>query len=92
MKFENHFQISTTAGTTPFPKEKVKLLYPPKLFLQLTKIHLNNRGPAVRTGVRHGTMTQVFNQVLQFPASKRVVRFDRMTANGFGNGMFAQPR
>ena len=44
------------------------------------------------TGVGHGAVAQVLDQVLQFAAGERVVGLHRMTADGLGHGMLAQPQ
>ena len=54
------------------------------------EVHFDERGAAVRTGVGHGAMTEVFDQILQFRPGQEIVRLDGMAANRFGNGGFAQ--
>lgn len=43
-------------------------------------------------GVRHRATPQAFEEFLQFRRTKGVVGFDRMPANGFGDGFLAQPK
>jgi hypothetical protein len=67
-----------------------KLLRAAKLFFELAEVHFNQRGPSVRAGVGHGATAQIIDEILQFRAGERVVGFDGVTANGLGDGMFAQ--
>ena len=42
------------------------------------------------TSVGHGATAQILHQVFQFPSRERVVGFDGVPANSFGNGLLAQ--
>src|SRR5438094_84949 len=66
------------------------LLDPAEFFFQLAEIHLDQSGPSVRAGVRHDTMPQIFNELLQLRTSQWIVCFDRMAADGLGNCLFVE--
>src|SRR6266851_621697 len=67
-----------------------RLLAPAKFSFQLAEVHLGDCGPAMGTGIRHGAVAQVLDKVLQFPARQWIVGLDGVTANGLGDGVFAQ--
>ena len=46
----------------------------------------------MRASVGHGAPAQVLHEVLQLGAGQRIVGFDGVPADGFGNGVFAQPQ
>src|ERR1017187_471425 len=66
------------------------LLRPPKFFLQLAKVHFDERRPPVRTGVRHRAAAQIGDEIFQFRAGQRIVGFHGMTANRFGHRVLAE--
>src|SRR5437667_6086975 len=71
--------------------EALSSLCAAEFFLQLAIIHLEECWPSVRAGVGHRAGAQVFNQLLQLRPAERVVRLDRVAANRFRHGLFAQP-
>ena len=46
----------------------------------------------MRTGVRHGAPAEVFDEVLQLAASQRIIGFDGVAADSFGDRVFSQTR
>ena len=66
------------------------LLDAAEFFFEFAEVHFDEGGPAMRTGVGHGAMAQVFDQVLQFGPGQRIVGLDGMAADGLGDGLLAQ--
>ena len=62
-----------------------KLLSAPELFFELAKVHFDEGGAAVRAGVGHGATSQIGYEILKLGAGQRVVGFDGVAANGFGD-------
>src|ERR1019366_6266111 len=61
-----------------------------KLFFQLRERNLDHRRPAVRTAVGQIASEQVLDQFFDLEKTQWIVRFDGMTANGFGDHLFTE--
>ena len=58
--------------------------------LQFAVIHFDQRGAAMWAGVGHVAFAQGLDEAFEFGAAERIVGFNRVAANGFGNHVFAQ--
>ena len=69
---------------------KRRLLRAAEFAFKLAVIHFDDSGPSVGTGVRHRAAAEVFDQIFQFRSRQRVVGFNSMAADGFGDDEFAE--
>src|SRR2546423_5624748 len=66
------------------------LLGATEFFLELAEVHFDQGWAAMRAGVGHGTMTQIFDQIFQLGSAQGVIGFDGMATNSFRDGMLAE--